>query len=183
MKDQSMTKKQLIEELESLRKRAEKLDKAEEDLRMSEQRFRVAAESLSDLIYEWDMKETIEWFGDIDSWMGYTKGKFPRTLDGWVETLHPEDKERVWAAVENHLKNGVPYKVEYRVRTKNGEWHWWSANKRHSATSQRNDAYSNFAAIKKYPLCEFDEEYNNAHFRLNVTSYGLTEGGLTGQNE
>ncbi len=101
--------------------------RAEAALRASERRFRVAAESLSDLIYEWDLGDSVEWYGDIDRRLGYPTGGYPRTLDGWAASLHPEDKERVWAAVEDQLERVAPYDVEYRVRTRDGEWRWWSA--------------------------------------------------------
>jgi len=101
--------------------------RAEEALRESEERARIVAESVTDVIYEWDLKDQIEWHGDVDSLMGYPPGGFPRTFDGWVATLHPEDKERVRLAVEGQLKGAAPYNVDYRVAGKDGAWRWWSA--------------------------------------------------------
>ena len=92
-----------------------------------EDRFRNAAENLSDVIYEWDLKDHVEWFGKIDSLMGYKEGEFPRTLSGWAALLHPEDLESVQQAIDNHLKNNTPYNIEYRVRRKNGSYLYWSA--------------------------------------------------------
>lgn len=100
---------------------------AEEKLKASEFRFRLAAESLTDVIYEWDIKEKVDWFGDVDALMGYAPGTFPRTLTGWAALLHPEDQERVLAAVDAQLKGDAAYNIEYRVATKRGEWRWWSA--------------------------------------------------------
>ena len=101
--------------------------RAEESLRESAKRARIVAESVTDVIYEWDLKDQIEWHGDVDSLMGYPPGGFPRTFDGWVATLHPEDKERVRLAVEGQLKGAAPYNVDYRVAGKDGAWRWWSA--------------------------------------------------------
>ena len=101
--------------------------RAEEALRASEQRSRIIAESVTDVIYEWDLKDKVEWYGDVDSLMGYPTGGFPRTLDGWAAALHPEDKERVWLAIESQLKGAAPYNVEYRIADKDGGWRWWSA--------------------------------------------------------
>ena len=36
--------------------------RAEEKLRAEEERFRLAAESLSDVIYEWDIESSVQWF-------------------------------------------------------------------------------------------------------------------------
>ena len=41
--------------------------------------------------------------------------------------MHPEDADTVWAAVESHLKDLVPYNIEYRMKTKSGEYRWFLA--------------------------------------------------------
>ena len=103
------------------------IKRAEEALRDSEQRARAVAESVMDIIFEWDLKDQIEWQGDIDSLMGYVAGGFPRTFEGWKARLHPEDRERVGVAIQNHLKGTAPYNVECRVADKDDSWRWWSA--------------------------------------------------------
>jgi PAS domain S-box-containing protein len=109
--------------------------KAADALRESEERFRIAAENLTDILFEWDIKERIAWYGDIDGIMGYPPGGFPRMMEGWKATIHPEDKDRAMAALEEHLKDAAPYAVEYRVRRRDGEWRWWSAR----GTAVRDD--------------------------------------------
>jgi PAS domain S-box-containing protein len=101
--------------------------RAEEALKTSEERFRLAAENLTDVVYEWNLKEKIDWYGDIDRIMGYPPGGFPRTFDGWVAAIYPEDKDRVMKAIEDQLKEARPYIVEYRVMKKSGQLRWWSA--------------------------------------------------------
>jgi len=102
-------------------------NRAEEALKTSEERFRLAAESLTDVVYEWNLKEKIDWYGDIDRIMGYPPGGFPRTFNGWVAAIYPEDKDRVMKAIEDQLKEARPYIVEYRVMKKSGQLRWWSA--------------------------------------------------------
>jgi PAS domain S-box-containing protein len=100
---------------------------AEEAWRESAERAQIVTESVVDVIYEWDLKNKVEWRGDVDSLMGYPAGGFPRTFNGWAATLHPEDKERVMLAVESQLRGAAPYNVEYRIAKKGGRWRWWSA--------------------------------------------------------
>jgi len=100
---------------------------AEEALRLSEERFRLAAESISDVVYESDMCSSVQWFGDIDKLLGYAPGEFPRTLEAWSDIIHPNDRERVWTAIERHLRGEAAYDVEYRVRHKDGAWRHWLA--------------------------------------------------------
>ncbi|MFA7347132.1 MAG: PAS domain-containing protein [Desulfurivibrionaceae bacterium] len=93
----------------------------------SEERFRLAAETANDLVYEWDLQEGVLWSGRVDEMLGYGVGEFPRTMTGWAESLHPEDHDRVLAAVQAHLAGKAPYAAEYRIRKKDGEYQWWSA--------------------------------------------------------
>jgi PAS domain S-box-containing protein len=113
---------------------------AEEALRASEERFRIAAETANDLIYEWDLKQSVQWLGKIDEMLGYEPGEFPRTLDGWAAAVHPEDTERTMAALHAHLEGRAPYAVEYRVRRKDGVYRWWAARGKAARTPDGNPA-------------------------------------------
>jgi PAS domain S-box-containing protein len=101
--------------------------KVEEELNASEVRFRIAAETSNDVVYEWDLKDEVRWFGKIDEMLGYAPGEFPRTLEGLGASVYPEDWVRVMAAVQAHLEGRAPYAEDYRVMTKDGTIRWWSA--------------------------------------------------------
>jgi PAS domain S-box-containing protein len=79
------------------------------------------------VVYEWDLKQSVKWFGKIDEMLGYNPGEFPRTLDGLGASVHPEDWVRVMAAVQAHLDGRAPYAEEYRAIRKDGTFRWWSA--------------------------------------------------------
>ncbi|MEG4806449.1 PAS domain S-box protein [Microcoleus sp. F8-D3] len=101
-----------------------------EVLRQSEERFRIAAESASDLIYEWDIEtDIVLWFGHVDEHLEYEKGEFPRTRAAWNSILHPLDRDRVLAAVDLYLSapdsSAAPFFQEYRVQCQRGGLlHW-----------------------------------------------------------
>ena len=98
----------------------------ENDLRKSEERFRIAAQCSSDLVNEWNIVlGVVSWFGDVDQELGYLPGEFPRTIDAWERALHPDDHDRVMAAVERHCKTGETYSQEYRIRRKDGSYCYW----------------------------------------------------------
>ncbi|MDQ7825133.1 MAG: PAS domain-containing protein [Candidatus Eremiobacteraeota bacterium] len=99
---------------------------AEERLREAEERFRITAETSNDLIHEWDLKKSIQWFGRIDEMLGYGPGGFPRTLDAWENSLHPEDHDRTMSAIQSHLEGRAPFDIEYRIRRKDGVYRWWA---------------------------------------------------------
>lgn len=39
----------------------------------------------------------------------------PQTIEAFLESVHPDDQERVGSAIERSLEHGMPYEVEYRV--------------------------------------------------------------------
>jgi PAS domain S-box-containing protein len=99
--------------------------RAEDALRAEKERFRLAAESSTDLIYEWDIKERVDWFGKFDEILGYAPNEFPRTLEQWANSIHPDDRDRVGAAIKNHLEKNEPYDIEYRIKKKDGTYNYW----------------------------------------------------------
>lgn len=100
---------------------------AEEALRESELRFRLAAESCADLIWEWDIVTgELTWFGPIDKLLGYGVGEFPRTIDAWESIIHRDDHDRIMAKLNQHLEDGTPYSEEYRVLRKDGSILYWT---------------------------------------------------------
>jgi PAS domain S-box-containing protein len=97
------------------------------ELRQSEERFRLVAEATSDLIYEWDITTNrLDWFGDIDSALGFESGEFPRTIEAWADRIHPDDR----AGLANYMKclreSVNVIKEEYRIRRKDGTWCYWA---------------------------------------------------------
>ena len=45
-----------------------------------------------------------------------------------VQSIHPEDAPRVEALLAEALRQGGPYRAEYRVRQLDGSWRWLEAN-------------------------------------------------------
>ena len=100
--------------------------RAEAALRESEERFRVASQSVTDVVWEWDLATGgLKWFGDIDRLLGYDPGEFPRTIEAWDELIDPDDHNRVMTALDRHIKEGYQYDEEYRVRRKDGGISYW----------------------------------------------------------
>ena len=100
--------------------------RAETALRAEKERFRAAAETVSDLLYERDPAgNRVEWFGDIDHALGYAPGEFPRTVEAWQGAIHPEDRERVLTAHARRISARDAPELEYRLRRKNGSYSYW----------------------------------------------------------
>jgi PAS domain S-box-containing protein len=56
--------------------------------------------------------------------LGYAPGSIPRTADGWLELVHPDDSERVREVMQMRARGESVREVEYRVRMANGNWRW-----------------------------------------------------------
>lgn len=101
----------------------------EQCLRYNEKRFRAIADSTSDLLWDGNINDnTLEWFGDIDSMLGYDPGKFPRTIEGHLEHIHPDDRKSVIKSIEKAIETGKDFYAEYRIRCKDGTYRYWDEN-------------------------------------------------------
>jgi PAS domain S-box-containing protein len=101
--------------------------RAEADLRESQQRMSLAANAANLDFWMWDVERDEVWitakarsfFGcDISERINLTR---------FIETLHPEDRERTRGAIERSLADRSDYASEYRVVSPEGATHWIAA--------------------------------------------------------
>ena len=101
--------------------------KAEESLRASEQRFRIAAENGSDVIVVRDLQTGRLLTSGDERRLLPCYGKMPQHFAEFQSLLHPDDRDRVRAAIEAHLLKQVPYRMKFRVVDRDGTIrHWWA---------------------------------------------------------
>ncbi|MFZ4727594.1 MAG: ATP-binding protein, partial [Pseudanabaena sp.] len=100
--------------------------KAEEDVRDSEERLRLALMAANQGLYDLNLQtgEAIV-SPEYATMLGYDPAEFHETNAKWIERLHPDDLERVAGTYRAYV-NGerTNYIVEFRQRTKNGDWQW-----------------------------------------------------------
>jgi diguanylate cyclase (GGDEF)-like protein/PAS domain S-box-containing protein len=89
---------------------------AENALRESEERLRLAVDAAGLVYWEWDRESgMISAAGALNPWSEYR------------DRVHPDDRERYLAAVEAAWKQDAPYAAEYRVLGADGRVQWISA--------------------------------------------------------
>ena len=96
------------------------------DIEHHEARWAAAAEALGEGFWEWDMA-TGEMLRSrvFDAALGYGEQDLPLTADAWVELIHPEDLASNASCLQNYLTGiSATYKVEMRVRAKDGNYQW-----------------------------------------------------------
>ncbi|MCU0861970.1 MAG: PAS domain S-box protein, partial [Methanomassiliicoccales archaeon] len=95
-------------------------------LKDSEERWKFALEGSGDGVFDWNVKEDRVYFSP--RWkliIGYQDEELRNDSHEWRSRIHPEDKERVMAALEAHLRGETAeYEVEYRLRCKDGSYKW-----------------------------------------------------------
>jgi PAS domain S-box-containing protein len=98
----------------------------EEALRKSEARYRALAEAVSEVVWVWDPATGVGDFGAVQQWWQEITGQSPADQsgnegDGWLDRVHPEDRDKAGAAWTRARTTGVSYETEYRVLTSTGE--------------------------------------------------------------
>ncbi|HKR09979.1 MAG TPA: PAS domain-containing protein [Gemmatimonadaceae bacterium] len=87
------------------------------------ERWTIATRSRFDSLLE--LAPQIVWFADADGrvtycnqyWYNYTGLSEGQTLgDGWLNALHPDDRDRIAAEWSDAVKQGVEYESELRLR-------------------------------------------------------------------
>ena len=115
---------------------AVKVERTEYLLNESEERLELVIQGSNDGFWDgrvlpsepWSSPRTPVWWSPrIKAMLGYTDEEFPDVLESWVSRLHPEDVDRVFAALTAHIEHRDPYDVEYRLLTKTGEYGWFRA--------------------------------------------------------
>jgi PAS domain S-box-containing protein len=106
----------------NLRANAERLH-AEQELRRAEQRQAVIIQSLPMVLYlePYDSKRRVPNYlvGDIEGMTGYTPDQM--TGEIWADRLHPDDRDKVIAALEARSRSGR-MSIEYRWQCADGRF-------------------------------------------------------------
>ncbi|MFG0336121.1 MAG: PAS domain S-box protein, partial [Maioricimonas sp. JB049] len=101
---------------------------AERALRISEERFELAVRGSSDGLWDWDLTgESVYYSERFKELLGYAGNEFANDIATLRDHVHPDDRQRTFEAIDQHLKDHQPYDVEYRLRTRSGEYRWFRA--------------------------------------------------------
>lgn len=111
-----------------------RLERGEQALRQSEERYAMAMEAANEGHAEWNIPQDTVFASD--KWRALhgieTKAPVASFSDLMRHTtLHPDDAPAVKTAVDDHLAGRTPaIELEYRVRHPDGEWRWIHARGR-----------------------------------------------------
>ena len=99
---------------------------AEERLRLSEERWKLALEAAGDGVWDWNVQT-----GDVvfskrfRELFGFPENEYGHDIENWNARIHPDDKARVMADIQAHLRgNTNSYLSEHRGQCRDGSWKW-----------------------------------------------------------
>ena len=99
---------------------------AEATLRRSEERFRTLISASADLI--WTASPEGEMIPPLPTWRAYTGQTEADYVGwGWLDSVHPEDRERIRDLWSERLHSRTPFHAEFRLRRRDGEWRYSEA--------------------------------------------------------
>ena len=93
-------------------------------LRASQLRFKELVESLPQLVWTCDASGSRDYLSP--QWVAYAGVPEADELgQGWIERLHPDDREPRARAWRDAVANGTPFDVELRLRDRDGLYRWF----------------------------------------------------------
>ncbi|SHJ29094.1 PAS domain S-box-containing protein/diguanylate cyclase (GGDEF) domain-containing protein [Desulfatibacillum alkenivorans DSM 16219] len=97
----------------------------QEELRISRERMQLAIDSVSDAFWDWCIPEKRAYFSPrYYTMLGYEPDEMEPSMETWEMLMHPDDFPRAKRLMIKYLKSGEPYSVEFRMKTKGGDWKW-----------------------------------------------------------
>ena len=143
----------------------------EEALRESEHRWRSLTEALPQLVWTATPDGSLDYgSAQIVQYMGRPESELLGW--GWLEMLHPEDRERTRQAWQAAVQGQSDYEIEHRFRRFDGTYRWFKT--RGVAIRDREDkVYKWFGTCTDITTDkQLEEELRQANERLNLAVRG-----------
>ena len=101
------------------------LTRAQEALRESEERLRLALDAAHMGTFDWDvLNNRITWSRWHEELWGFKPGEFGGTYEAFSQRVHPDDAPGIDAEVRRCMAAREPYAREFRVIWPDGSVHW-----------------------------------------------------------
>jgi PAS domain S-box-containing protein len=102
------------------------LREREQQLRESEDCWQLALKGNNDGIWDWNIITNEVFFStQWKAMLGYQDDEISDNFSEWFERVHPEDRDRIMAAIQDNLhKKTTFYRIEHRVLCKEGNYKW-----------------------------------------------------------
>lgn len=98
---------------------------SEAKLRAREERLRSSLEAADVGTWDWNIRTgEVGWSDNLERIHGQQPGSFRGTFEGFLEGVHPDDRQRVLDTIHNAIVSGDIYEIEYRSLRPDGTLMW-----------------------------------------------------------
>ncbi len=149
---------------------------AEKTFKISEERYRIAAEQTGQIVYDYNTKtEEVDWAGAIAELTGYSFEEFQKVSpEIWLEHIHPDDREKVREKVRLFFERGERLREEFRFRKKDGNY-IYVEDRGVLLRNEEGSAYRMLGVMKditKLKLAQEDLEKSEERYRIAAEQTG-----------
>jgi len=97
-----------------------------EEIRVSEERYALAAEAANDGLWDWDLVSGVVFYSSRwKALLGCAEDEITATANEWLDRVHPEDRAAVDAMLAEHLAGRTrTTELEHRLRAADGTYRW-----------------------------------------------------------
>ena len=104
---------------------------AEIESQAREERLQLSLDAANVGTWEWNIRTgDVRWSPTLERIHGQEPGAFHGTFDGFLEGVHPDDRQPVLDAIRNAIVTGQRYEVEYRSTDADGATRWFEGRGR-----------------------------------------------------
>jgi diguanylate cyclase (GGDEF)-like protein/PAS domain S-box-containing protein len=109
-----------------MRHMVEKVKEREAELRVSEERYALAARGANDGLWDWDVLQgTVHYSRRWKAMIGLSEDEVRPSIEEWLGRVHPDDADRVRGRMTAHLEGKTHhFECEYRIRGRDGAYRW-----------------------------------------------------------
>ena len=114
--------------------------RAQEALRESEERLRLALDAGAMATWDWHIPSgEVIWNDEHYRMLGYEVGEVKPSYRAWADRMHPDDAVATEAILRQSMERGAEYSAEFRVLRPDGTAHWIEARGRFERDGRRPD--------------------------------------------
>jgi len=120
-----LANQELQQEIRDRQKIEITLRQREQQLRESEARWQLVLQGNKDGIWDWNIITNEVFFST--QWkaiLGYQDDEISDHFSEWFERVHPEDREFIMAAIQEHFHKKTTYSIEHRILCKDVNYKW-----------------------------------------------------------
>lgn len=118
---------QVLEQKEEIHQQNETLALQNRQLEEYQQSKELLLNGINAGVWNWNITTgEVSWSPRFYALVGYTPGEMPPSFDTFMNVLlHTDDTIPLRKALKAHLENDEPYRLQVRIRNKNGEYRWY----------------------------------------------------------